>query len=59
MMIKNNLFLIVSLFFSLIATAQSKPNIIVILADDMGFSDLGSFGGEINTPNLDQMSKRG
>ena len=32
---------------------SSRPNIIVILADDMGFSDIGCFGSEIATPNLD------
>lgn len=37
----------------------NKPNIIVILADDMGFSDLGSFGSEINTPNLDKLANEG
>lgn len=31
---------------------MSKPNIIVVLVDDMGYSDLGSFGGEVRTPNL-------
>ena len=38
---------------------MTKPNVIVILADDMGFSDLGSFGGEIATPNLDRLAARG
>ncbi len=38
---------------------SAKPNIIVILADDMGFSDLGCFGGEINTPNLDRLAAGG
>lgn len=38
---------------------NEKPNIIVILADDMGFSDLGSFGSEISTPNLDKLAKEG
>ena len=38
---------------------QSKPNIIVILADDLGYSDLGCFGGEIDTPNLDRLATRG
>ena len=32
---------------------RRKPNIVVILSDDMGFSDLGCYGGEIDTPNLD------
>ncbi|WP_158795540.1 arylsulfatase [Pedobacter sp. L105] len=36
-----------------------RPNIIVILADDMGFSDIGSYGGEIHTPNLDYLAKNG
>jgi hypothetical protein len=34
----------------------SKPNILLIVADDMGYSDLGSFGGEIKTPNLDALA---
>src|SRR5881392_4050434 len=39
--------------------AGSKPNIIFILADDMGFSDIGCFGSEIATPNLDKLANRG
>ena len=38
---------------------MKKPNIIVILVDDMGYSDLGSYGGEIRTPNLDRLSANG
>ena len=38
---------------------ESKPNILVILADDMGFSDLGCYGGEIHTPNLDKLAAEG
>lgn len=37
----------------------SRPNIMVILADDLGFSDLGCFGGEIETPNLDRLAYGG
>jgi arylsulfatase len=40
-------------------TAAEKPNIIVILADDMGFSDLGCYGGEIRTPHLDALAAGG
>lgn len=39
--------------------AAEKPNIVLILADDLGFSDLGSFGSEIQTPNLDRLAKEG
>ena len=38
---------------------QGKPNILLIVADDMGYSDLGCFGGEIRTPNLDALARRG
>lgn len=36
-----------------------KPNIMIIMADDMGFSDPGCYGGEINTPNLDKLAENG
>ena len=39
--------------------ADNRPNILYILADDLGFSDLGSFGGEIETPNLDALARGG
>ena len=41
--------------FPAVAVAAPRPNIIYILADDMGFSDLGCYGGEIETPNLDPL----
>lgn len=41
------------------AEEHSKPNIIFILVDDMGWSDLGSYGSEIQTPNLDQLGEGG
>lgn len=36
-----------------------RPNIILIMADDMGYSDIGCFGSEINTPNLDKLASQG
>lgn len=44
---------------SAVATPTQRPNIVVLVADDWGFSDLGAFGGEIATPNLDALAKRG
>ena len=44
---------------SLAAENAPQPNIIVILGDDIGFSDIGCYGGEIATPNLDALAKSG
>jgi arylsulfatase A-like enzyme len=41
------------------AAGDQRPNVLVILADDLGFSDLGCFGGEIHTPHLDALAHRG
>jgi arylsulfatase A-like enzyme len=41
------------------AQSESRPNIVVILVDDMGWSDIGPYGGEIPTPNLDALAARG
>ena len=39
--------------------APAKPNIVVILVDDMGWADISCYGGEIPTPNLDRLASRG
>ena len=41
------------------AATRPRPSIVVILSDDMGYSDLGCYGGEIRTPNLDALASRG
>jgi arylsulfatase len=43
----------------LIPAAGRRPNILLILADDLGWSDLGCYGGEIQTPNLDKLARGG
>jgi arylsulfatase A-like enzyme len=41
------------------APAPQRPNILIIVADDLGYSDIGSFGSEIRTPNLDRLARSG
>ncbi len=54
-------YLLLSLCFGyqLHVSGQSKPNVVVILADDMGFSDIGCYGGEIQTPSIDALATDG
>src|SRR6186997_1974731 len=49
--------LLVGSFFA--SAGDRRPNIVIILSDDMGFSDLGCYGGEIRTPNLDALAAGG
>ncbi len=41
------------------AAPDQRPNIVIIMADDMGFSDIGCYGGEISTPNLNRLAENG
>ena len=59
---------IIHIFFLLIFSANflsaqkkeiKKPNIVLIMVDDMGFSDIGSYGSEIQTPHLDKLASEG
>lgn len=44
---------------SVVADGHAPPNVLLIVADDLGFSDLGSYGGEIATPRLDRLADEG
>ncbi len=53
---------LLAVLFAAVAPAQAqgkRPNIVIILGDDMGFADMGAFGGEIKTPNLDSLANEG
>ena len=52
-------FLFISLLLVVAASAARQPNIVVVIADDMGFSDIGCYGGEIPTPNIDALAAGG
>jgi arylsulfatase len=54
--------ILILVFLSLLALpslADERPNIVLIIADDLGFSDIGAFGSEIRTPNLDALAMQG
>ena len=52
------LFAVALLLFPCLAKPAS-PNIVIIMVDDMGYSDIGCYGGEIETPNLDKLAANG
>jgi arylsulfatase len=43
----------------MVVTAQERPNVLLIVADDLGYADLGVFGSEIKTPNIDSLAEEG
>lgn len=42
-----------------LSMAEERPNVILVMVDDMGYSDIGCYGGEIQTPNLDKLAQNG
>jgi arylsulfatase len=69
-MLKIAVFIVATLFLGELASSENianevskikdkRPNILLILADDLGYSDIGAFGGGIATPNLDSLAKNG
>lgn len=46
-------------FVATVSTADDRPNVVIILVDDMGYSDIGCYGGEIETPNIDRLASGG
>ena len=68
---KSSLFILASALVLLVQTAcdvtpppdisatPKRPNVLILIADDMGYSDIGAFGSEIQTPNVDQLAKEG
>lgn len=55
----NKLLICFSIILWINTAAQKKPNFIVIMVDDMGYSDLSCYGSEIQTPNIDQLANNG
>ena len=46
-------------FLSVHSTMAARPNVVMLLADDLGWKDIGCYGGPVKTPNLDSLAKGG
>ena len=53
------IFLLLAVLCALDLSAAQRPNIVLIMADDLGFADIGCYGSEIRTPNLDALAAKG
>lgn len=51
--------LLFSSVFANVNAENTRPNVLLILADDMGYSDIGCYGGEIPTPHIDRLAENG
>lgn len=58
-MVKKNFLMTAPLLMTSFCSAQEKPNVVLIMVDDMGYSDIGCYGGEILTPNIDALASKG
>ena len=62
-MLRTNILILIVLSFLFFSgkqkTKEKRPNIVLILADDLGYSDLGCFGSETATPNIDLLASDG
>ena len=43
--------------FGILLAAQNQPNVVILLADDLGYQDVGCYGGPVKTPAIDQLAK--
>lgn len=57
--LKNGLLACLLILCFEIEAQKRRPNIVLIMSDDMGYSDIGAFGGEVKTPNLDRLAEKG
>ena len=58
-MVRTNFLMTAPLLMASFCSAQEKPNVVLILVDDMGYSDIGCYGSEIETPHIDSLALQG
>lgn len=56
---KRILFFLPLVFLAITASLQAKPNVVMLLADDLGFKDIGCYDGPVKTPNIDSLAAKG